>query len=51
MYYFYAFQEAKEYLYIRQWKYGRNMTMVDFVSDRTLETIAWKWVDFKTPFM
>ena len=34
------FQEAKKYLYIGHWKYGRNMIMVDVVSDRTFETIA-----------
>ena len=27
-------------VYIRHWKYGRNMTFIDFVSDRTLVTIA-----------
>ena len=46
MYIFNDFQEAKKHLYTGHWKYGRNLTMVDFVSDRTLETIALKWVDF-----
>ena len=40
MYYINDFQEAKKYLYIVHLKYGWNMTMVGFVSDRTLETIA-----------
>ena len=35
-----GFQEANTYLYIAHWKYGRNMTFMDLVSDRTLETIA-----------
>ena len=30
------FQEAKTYLYIGHWKYGRPMTFMDLVSDRTL---------------
>ena len=28
----------KDTLNTGHWKYGRNLTMVDFVSDRTLET-------------
>ena len=40
LYYFNDFLEAKTYLYIAHWKYGRNMTFMDLVSDRTLETIA-----------
>ena len=40
MYYFNDFQEAKTYLYIGHWKYGRNMTFRDSVTDTTLVTIA-----------
>ena len=40
MHYFNVFLEAKTYLYIAHWKYGRNMTFMDLVSDRTLVTIA-----------
>ena len=40
MHYFNDFQEANTYLYIGHWKYGRNMTFMDLVSDRTLVTIA-----------
>ena len=40
MHYFNDFLEAKTYLYIAYRKYGRNMTFMDLVSDRTLETIA-----------
>ena len=29
MHYFNAFLEAKTYLYIAHWKYGRNMTFMD----------------------
>ena len=29
-----------KYLYIAHWKYGRNMTFMDLVSDRTSVTIA-----------
>ena len=37
-----GFQEAKTYLYIGHWKYGRNMTLMNLhlVSDRTLVAIA-----------
>ena len=38
--YFNDFQEAKTNLYIAHWKDGRNMTFMDFVSDRTLVTLA-----------
>ena len=38
--YFNDLQEAITYLYIVHWKYGRNMTFMDFVSDRKLVTIA-----------
>ena len=34
------FQEAKTYLYNGHWKYGRNMTFMDLVSDRMLVKIA-----------
>ena len=34
------FQEANTYLYIVHWKYGRNMTLMELVSDRTLVTNA-----------
>ena len=40
MHYFNVFLEAKIYPYIAHWKYGRNMTFMVLVSDRTLETIA-----------
>ena len=40
MYNFNNFKEAKTYLYTRHWKYGRNITFMDLVSDGTLETIA-----------
>ena len=40
MHYFNDFQEAKTYLYIGHWKYGRNMTFMDLVSDRTFVNIA-----------
>ena len=40
MHYFNDFQEAETYLYIGQWKYGRNMTVMDLVSDRILVTVA-----------
>ena len=40
MHYFNDFQEAKTYLYIGQWKFGRNMTFMDLVYDRTLVKIA-----------
>ena len=40
MYYLNDFQKANTYLYMGHWKYGRNMTFMDLVSDRTLETIA-----------
>ena len=40
MHYFNDVEEAKTYLYIAHLKYGRNMTFMDLVSDRTLETIA-----------
>ena len=40
MHYLNGFQEAKTYLYIIHWKYGRNMKFMDLVSDRMLETIA-----------
>ena len=40
MHYLNGFQEAKTYLYIVHWKYGRNMTFMDLFFDRTLETIA-----------
>ena len=39
MHFFNDFQEAKTYLYIGHWKYGRTMTFMDLVSGRTLETI------------
>ena len=29
MHYFNVFKEAKTYLYIAHWKYGRNMTFMD----------------------
>ena len=40
MHYFNDSQGAKIYIYIGHWKYGRNMTFMDLVSDRTLVTIA-----------
>ena len=40
MHFFNDFQEAKIYLYIADWKYGRNVTFRELVSDRTLVTIA-----------
>ena len=40
MHFLNGFQEAKTYLYITHWKYGRNMKFMDLVSDRMLETIA-----------
>ena len=40
MYCFNGLQEAKTHLYTGHWKYSRNLTMLDFVSDRTLETIV-----------
>ena len=40
MHYFNVFKEEKTYLYIARWKFGRNMTFMDLVSDRTLITIA-----------
>ena len=40
LHYFNDFLEAKKYLYIAHWKYVRNMTFMDLVSDRKLETIA-----------
>ena len=40
IHFFYDFNEAKTYLYIAHWKYGRNMTFMDLVSDRTLATNA-----------
>ena len=46
-----GFQEAKTYLYIIHWKYGRNIKFMDLVSDRTLETTAWKWVHSHTQFL
>ena len=48
MHFLNGFQEAKTYLYISHWKYGRNMTFMDLVSDRTLEIIACKWVHSHT---
>ena len=42
MHYFNVFLEAKTYLYIAHWKYGRNMTFMDLVSGRTSITIALK---------
>ena len=39
MHYFNDFQEAKTYLYMGHWKYGRNMTFKNLVSDRKLVTI------------
>ena len=40
MHYLNGFQEAKTYLYIGHWKYGRNMTFMDLVSDRTFIIIV-----------
>ena len=39
MHYLNDFSELKTYLYIADWKYGRNMAFMDLVSDRTLETL------------
>ena len=51
MHNFNDFQEAKTYLYIGHWKYGRNMTFIDLVSDWMIVTIAWKWVHNHTQLL
>ena len=48
MHYFNDFQEAKTYLYIGHWKYGRNMALMDLVS---LVSIARKWVHSHTQLL
>ena len=40
MHYFNDFQRAKTYLYIGYWKYGKNVTFMDLLSDRKLVTTA-----------
>ena len=40
MHCFNKIQEAKTYLYIVHWKYGRNMTFMDLVSYGTLVKTA-----------
>ena len=51
MHYLNFFEEAKTYLYIAHWKYGRKMTFMDLVSDRTLVTIALKWAHSHTQLL
>ena len=37
MHYFNVFLDAKTYLYIAHWKYGRNMTFMDLVSNNCMK--------------
>ena len=50
MVYFNDFQEAKIYQYTGHWNCGRNVTMVDFVSERCMKMGLFPYMASKTSF-
>ena len=47
MHYFNVFLDAKTYLYIAHWKYSRNMTCMNLVSNNCMKMDPWRYTTSK----